>query len=161
MSAEASNQNDIVEALLAIDTEANDLVVDDGDLSALLDAEKTEEAGQWFSFPNMRGVSVHIAPLRMAFDSKAKLEKEYRSRKGLRVDDPLPAEVEKRLWDDSLFGSVVLGWKGMKKAGLVLPLNVANFREAMKAHRFRKFVLEHATSLQKKQEAVEESLGKA
>ena len=130
-----------------------------GDLEAIVDAEAKEEDGQWFDWPALKGARVHIAHLRNAADRHAELERKYRQRKGL-MEGELPPAVSSRLWEESMFGTVVKGWTGMPKGGLQVVFNLDNFRSTMKLHRFRSFVLERSRNLQAKRDAVEAAAGK-
>lgn len=152
-----STDDDILSALEAMGDTGDEQPF--GDLSAILEAEQQEEAGQWHDWPDLAGASVHIAHLRAAADRQSDLERQYRIRKG-KVEGELPPEISQRLWEESLFGSVVLGWKGIKEGGFEVTFTLANFRKLWKTFRFRRFVIQKAKSIQAKRDAVEGEVGK-
>jgi len=152
-----SNDDNILAALESMNDAGDDQSFDD--LSAILEAEASEEAGQWFDWPALQGAQVHIAHLRNAADRHADLERKYRVRKGQMEGELAPA-VANRLWEESLFGSVVLGWKGIREGGLEVVFNLDNFRKLLKVHRFRTFMIERSRSIQAKRDAVEGKVGK-
>lgn len=155
--APQSDEDNILAALEAMNEAGDDQSF--GDLSAILDAETQEEAGQWFDWPALKDARVHIAHLRNAADRHAELERKFRVRKG-QMEGELAPSVATRLWEESLFGSVVLGWEGIRENGFEVVFNLENFRKLMKVHRFRTFMIERSRSIQAKRDAVEAKVGK-
>lgn len=143
--AEAEN-GDLIAELDALEAELDEQEADD--LAEIFAAEQHEKEGRWIRWPALKGCEVHLAHFTAATDAKSQLEATYRKRKRKLPSEALPAQVEERLWEEAMFGTVVRGWRGMTDGATELPFTKLNYRRLMGLRRFRSFVLAKAREAQ-------------
>lgn len=147
---------DFLEELAALEAELDEQEAES--VSDLFATEAAEKAGRWFRWPALRGAEIQIAHFSASVDRKAELEATYRKKKSKLPNEPLPAKVEERLWEEAIFGTVVRGWRGLRDGDRELVFNELSFRKLMRLRRFRSFVLSKAREAQNFRDASRDEL---
>lgn len=118
------------------------------DLSEIMEVEHREQLGVRIAWPALRGAFVTIAHISAAQDKKNALERKFREKKGWGYDRPLPPAAEEALWRESLCGTVVRHFEGIKLGGNVVPWSESGYRKLIGVRRFRVFVLRQSRNME-------------
>jgi len=118
------------------------------DFGDAITSAELEDLGVWQRWPDIEEGEFLIAHMSASHEKRQALEERFREKH--KIDEPvLPPNVREALFRESFFGTVVKGWRNVKRNGQPFEFNAENYRTAIRVRSFRQWVFKTATDAER------------